>query len=280
MKLNLKSHAKINLALNVTGKNKSLHKIESIISFVDLCDVISIKKTGGEKHNISFQGKFAKGIGKKNTVQKLFKILDREKLLLNQKFRVSITKNIPQKARLGGGSNNAANILKFLNKKKVIKISKKKISKVCSEIGSDVILGIEPSSSVLLSNNKIKKFLNCQILNMLLIKPNFGCATKKIYSNVRNFTKPKFNNPKKNMFGYKFLKNQSNALEHVAISKYPQLKKIKLFLEKTNNPEFVRMTGSGSTVIAFYQSVKDCNLAKVQFKRKFNNCWLNVSKTI
>ena len=151
---------------------------------------------------------------------------------------------------------------------------------VCSEIGSDVILGIEPSSSVLLSNNKIKKFFNCPILNMLLIKPNFGCATKKIYSNVRNFTKPKFNNPKKNMFGYKFLKNQSNALEDIAISKYPQLKKIKLFLEKTNNPEFVRMTGSGSTVIAFYRSVKDCNLAKVEFKRKFKNCWLNVSKTI
>ena len=280
MKLNLKSHAKINLALNVTGKNKSLHKIESIISFIDLYDVISIKKTGAEKHNISFQGKFAKGIGKKNTVQKLFQILDREKLLLNQKFRVSIMKNIPQKAGLGGGSINAASILNFLNKKKLIKISKKKILEVCSEIGSDVILGIEPSSSVLLSNDKIKKFLNCPILNMLLIKPNFGCATKKIYSNVTNFTKPKFNNPKKNMFSYKFLKNQSNALEEVAISKYPQLKKIKLFLEKTNNPEFVRMTGSGSTVIAFYQSVKDCNLAKVQFKRKFNNCWLNVSKTI
>ena len=280
MKLNLKSHAKINLALNVTGKNKSLHKIESIISFIDLHDLISIKKTGGKKHNISFKGKFAKGIGKKNTVQKLFKILGREKLLLNQKFRVSITKNIPQKAGLGGGSINAASILNFLNKKKVIKISEKKILEVCSEIGSDVILGIDPSSSVLLSNNKIKKFSNCPILNMLLIKPNFGCATKKIYSNVRNFTKPKFNNPKKNMFGYKFLKNQSNALEDVAISKHPQLKKIKLFLEKTNNPQFVRMTGSGSIVIAFYKSIKDCNFTKIQFNRKFNNCWSIVSKTI
>ena len=88
----IKSYAKLNLALNIVGKNKFLHKIESIISFIDLYDVISIKKTGDEKHNISFQGKFAKGIGKKNTVQKLFQILDREKLLINQKFRVSITK--------------------------------------------------------------------------------------------------------------------------------------------------------------------------------------------
>ena len=280
MKLNLKSHAKINLALNVTGKNKSLHKIESIISFIDLHDFISIKKSRSEQHNISFQGKFAKGIGKKNTVQKLFKILDRDKLLQNQKFRVSIIKNIPQKAGLGGGSINAASILNFLNKEKLIKISKKKIFEVCSEIGSDVILGIEPSSSVLLSNSKIKKFSNCTSLNMLLIKPNFGCATKKIYSNVRNFTKPKFNKPKKNMFGYKFLKNQNNALEDIVISKYPKLKKIKFFLEKTNNPQFVRMTGSGSTVIAYYKSIKDCNFAKIQFKKKFNNCWSIVSKTI
>ena len=73
MKLNLKSHAKINLALNVTGKNKSLHKIESIISFIDLHDVISIKKIRAEKHNIFFQGKFAKGIGKKIRFKNSFK---------------------------------------------------------------------------------------------------------------------------------------------------------------------------------------------------------------
>ena len=40
----IKSHAKINLALNVVGKSKSLHKIESIVSFLDLHDEIKIKK--------------------------------------------------------------------------------------------------------------------------------------------------------------------------------------------------------------------------------------------
>ena len=155
-----------------------------------------------------------------------------------------------------------------------------KILKFCSEIGSDVILGIEPSSSVLLSNNKIKKFLNCPILNMLLIKPNFGCATKKIYSNVKNFTKPKFNNPKKNMFGYKFLKNQSNALEDIAILEYPQLKKIKLFLEKINNPEFVRMTGSGSTIVAYFSNKKSAINALKLAKKNFKNYWSILSKTI
>ena len=36
----IKSYAKVNLALNVTGKKKGLHKIESLISFIDLHDLI------------------------------------------------------------------------------------------------------------------------------------------------------------------------------------------------------------------------------------------------
>ena len=70
MKINkIKSNAKLNLALNITGKKKVLHKIESIIGFIDLHDVISINQHNGKKHHISFYGKFSKNIGKKNTVQ-------------------------------------------------------------------------------------------------------------------------------------------------------------------------------------------------------------------
>jgi len=58
----VKSYAKINLALNVTGKLKNLHKIESIVSFVDLHDLIFIKGTSNENHKISFSGKFSKNI--------------------------------------------------------------------------------------------------------------------------------------------------------------------------------------------------------------------------
>ena len=77
MKINkIKSNAKLNLALNITGKKKALHKIESIIGFIDLHDVISINQHNGKKHHISFYGKFSKNIGKKNTVQRLFQILD------------------------------------------------------------------------------------------------------------------------------------------------------------------------------------------------------------
>ena len=54
----IKSHAKINLSLNVIGKSKSLHKIESIISFLILHDEIKIRKIDNRNHKIKFIGNF------------------------------------------------------------------------------------------------------------------------------------------------------------------------------------------------------------------------------
>ena len=45
----IKSNAKINLALNVVGKSKKLHKIESLIAFIELHDLILIKKELDQK---------------------------------------------------------------------------------------------------------------------------------------------------------------------------------------------------------------------------------------
>ena len=71
----VKSFAKINLALNITGKNSLLHKIETIVAFTSLYDRISIKKTKFKNHKIVFFGKFSNGINRNNTVIKLLKIL-------------------------------------------------------------------------------------------------------------------------------------------------------------------------------------------------------------
>ena len=60
----IKSYAKLNLALNVTGKATSLHKIESIVAFADLHDEILIKRTKSKKHNISFMENFLKKLVK------------------------------------------------------------------------------------------------------------------------------------------------------------------------------------------------------------------------
>ena len=276
----IKSFAKINLALHVTGKLSKLHKIESIVKFIKLHDLITIKEINSKNHKISFYGNFSKNISRNNTVNKLFNILDDQKLLNKKKFQIKIKKNIPQEAGLGGGSMNAANILNFLLKKRFIKLNQKKILKISGSIGSDVILGIKSNDTILSSKNIIKTFSKNLKFHTLLVKPNFGCSTKKVYLGVKKFTKPRFNIPKKNMFSLRFLLKQENALEKIAFLKHPKLQTIKLFLESLNKPLFVRMTGSGSVLVAYYQKKQDCELAKVQFKRKFKKYWCITSKTI
>ena len=120
----IKSHAKINLALNVIGKSFKLHKIESIISFIDLHDQIYLKKINNKNHKVFFKGLFSKNINKINTVTTLLKLLDKKNLLKNQKYEIKIIKNIPQQAGMGGGSMNAAFLINFFIKKKILKIKK------------------------------------------------------------------------------------------------------------------------------------------------------------
>ena len=276
----IKSYAKLNLALNITGKSSHLHKIESIVAFSSLHDEILIRKTKSKSHDILFKGKFSQNISKKNTVSKLLEILDKKKLLNNQKFKIRINKKIPNKAGLGGGSMNAANILNYFVKKKIIKIKKKEIISISKQIGSDVILGLKSSNSILKDNNKIKYFSNCRKFYTLIVKPNFGCSTKNIYSKVKKFNRPKLQNPSKKMFNLDYLKNMNNSLEQIVFSKYSKLRAIKLFLEKLSKPVFVRMTGSGSALVAYFQSKQRCDYAKKQFNKKYKNYWCIASKTI
>ena len=275
----IKSYAKINLALNVVGKKNSLHKIESIVSFIDLYDEILVRKTKNTNHKIKFRGKFSNNINSKNTVSQLLENIDKKKLL-KDKLQIIIKKNIPSEAGLGGGSMNAANILNFLIKRKLIKIKKKKMIEISNLIGSDVVFGIYSKNLILRSNNSIKTFPIRKKIYTLIVKPDFGCSTKKIYSEVRKFTKIRFNLMSRHMLSTEFLKKMKNDLEIIALNKYPKLNTLKNFLEKLSKVEFVRMTGSGSAIIAYFNTDKKCKEAEKKVKKQFRNYWCKTAKTI
>ena len=278
--IKIKSYAKINLALNVTGKKKKLHRIESIVSFIDLHDLIYLKQINKKSHKIIFKGMHSKNINKINTVTTLLKLLDKKNFLDNKKFEIKIVKNIPQEAGMGGGSMNAASLINFFINQKIFKIKKNELTKLTSQIGSDVILGIKPTNTILLANGNMKKYNNDIKFYTLVVKPNFGCSTKYIYSKVKSFSKSQFSPPNKRMFDAKYLKILNNDLEKIAFKKYPKLKKIKSFLSNTSNNIFVRMSGSGSSIVAYFHSKKTCGNAYSQFKRKFSSHWCITSKTI
>ena len=250
------------------------------MGFASLHDEIFIKQIKSKSHNVSFIGKFSQNISKNNTVSKLLEILEKKKLLKNRKFKIKINKQIPNKAGLGGGSMNAASILKYFVNKKIIKQNKKELITISKQIGSDVILGLNSTNSILNSKNVIKYFNNCKKFHILIVKPNFGCSTNEIYSKVRKFNKPKFNKPSKRMFDFNYLKKMNNSLEQIVFLKYKKLRSIKVFLENLSKPVFVRMTGSGSALVAYFLTKKRCDYAKKEFCKKYKNYWCIASKTI
>ncbi len=277
----IKSYAKINLSLGVLGRLKSgYHKIESLVSFINLHDEIKIRKNFTKNHKIKFFGKFSKGINKNNTINTLLKILDEKNLLYNQKYSIKIKKNIPQKAGLGGGSMNAATILRFFLTNKIISLSKKNIIKLCKQVGFDVQLGIDNNNKALYSNGNLRKLSKKIRLFVLVIKPNFGCSTEKIYSNLKYYSPKKLKEGKRNYYSLKNVLKLQNDLEKVVLKKYPQLNQVKLFMQSLPKTQLIRMTGSGSSILGYFLTKNASKNAAKLFKKKYKNYWCITSKTI
>ena len=118
----LSSYAKINLSLTVNSIQKNnLHEIQSYFCLINLTDKIKLKKIKEKKDKISFKGPFAKLVNKSNnSVINLIKMLRRSGLISDY-YSVTVFKNIPVFAGLGGGTGNAAVILNHHCKEKMNK---------------------------------------------------------------------------------------------------------------------------------------------------------------
>ena len=277
----IKSYAKLNLSLNVIKKiPKKLHTIESLVTFINFYDLIYIREIKSLNHKIKFLGKFSKNITKNNTVNKLLNLLDKKRLLKGKKFEIKIIKNIPQKSGMGGGSMNASSIVKFFLIRKIINLNMKNINNIVKSVGSDVPLGMNLKNTIVSKTGKLTIKEKKLGLYTLIVKPNFGCSTKIIYSKTKIRTKSRYSNPKASFFSIKNIINSNNDLEKAAFKLNPKLKNLKLFLSSLPNAMFVRMTGSGSSMVAYYQSKKKALKGLRLFKKKYKNYWCIVSKTV
>jgi len=184
----LKSYSKINLSLIVNNKLRNgLHEIQSHFCLINLTDKIEVTKINKLKDRIIFKGPFAKNVKIiNNSVNNLLKLLRKLKLISNY-YSVVVTKNIPPFGGLGGGTSNAATLLKYFFKKGV---SKKILRKVENLIGSDFRIffykqGFLKNLKTITSKKKKER------LYFLLVYPNIKCSTREIYSKVKKFSKKK-----------------------------------------------------------------------------------------
>jgi len=282
----IKSYCKINLSLRVLKKlNNGYHNIMSLITFCNLHDIISISKIGNLKDKISFSGKFKKGINKKkNTITKVLALLRRNQLIENQAFKINVQKNIPHGSGLGGGSSNAAYLLNYFNLKMRLKLNKKKIKKLASQIGFDVPINLERQNTFLTGKRgKILRLKQKFRLNLLIVYPNLICSTKKIYKRNKKISLsklPSLSYIKDNKKLINLLKNENNDLEKAVVKIYPKVKKIIDYIKSQKGCYFSRITGSGSACIGIFSNMKNAINTQKMLKLKYPKYWCAVSKTI
>ena len=75
------------------------------------------------------------------------------------------------------------------------------------------------------------------------------------------------------MFNINFLKKSNNSLEEIVFNRYSTLRKVRDYLINLQNPIFVRMTGSGSALVSYYYSKKQCDKAQKQFNKDYKKYW-------
>ena len=276
----LKSYSKINLSLSINSKTRSgLHEIQSYFCLINLSDKIRIRKINKKNDQIIFNGFFAKHVKKNdNSISNLLNLLRKLKLI-SKFYSVTVTKNIPVFGGLGGGTSNAAFILKYLFKKK---INKNIFHKIENFIGSDLRLFFYRQG--FLENLKtIKLVKKKQKLIFLLSHPNINCSTRKIYSEVKRYSKKKkFNfsktNTKKKFISY--ILNNKNELQSIVEKKHPIIKKLLTDISIERGCYLSRMSGSGSVCYGLFNKERAAKKALYKIKSRYPKFWFSLAKTV
>ena len=276
----IKSYAKINLSLTIIKKirKKKIHDIQSQFCLINLFDTISIKTNKKNIDKISFNGPYSKYVKKSNnSIQKILKIMRNFKFISNY-YSIKIYKQIPVFAGLGGGSSNAASLLKFLSKKK---IEDKIFNKIINLAGSDLRLFFY-NQGVLQNLEKVIKFKKKYNLFFLVVYPNIKCSTKEVYSKVKNYNKKKvlkhiYKN-KVALINHVF--NLKNDLQSIVEKKYPVIQKLLLNISNEKGCYFSRMTGSGSACYGLFRDKRSSKVALKRLRKKYPKFWFSIAKTI
>ena len=245
---------------------------------IDLSDKIKIKKNKKKKDHIKFIGPFSKFVKiKNNSVNILLKNL-RDLRLISGHYSVTITKNIPIFAGLGGGTSNAAFLMKYLLKNKANGNLLKRFEKI---IGSDLKIFFKKQG--FLKNLKSVIGLKKNNFYFVLIKPKIKCSTKDIYSRVKKFSKKeklnkKITNSKTRFLTY--LSKNRNDLQFIVERKHSSIKKLLIDIKNEEGCYFSRMTGSGSVCYGLFDNGKIANKALNKLKKKYPKFWVSLAKTV
>ncbi len=281
LSINEKAYAKINLSLDIIEKLPSgMHGLESVMQTVSLFDEVCVTRESdisGIKIKCSDS---SVPTDEKNTCYKaaneFFKHIGAEDFGIT----IAIDKHIPSMAGLGGGSADAAAVLRALNKLYGAGLDNDELRAVAARIGADVPFLIEGGCALCSGfGEAVSPIERKSSFYILLIKPDFGISTPMAYKQFDEKSIVSLRSSKALASaleaGDDIYELISNDLERAVMSN--EIQAIKLIL-LSNGAKAAMMTGSGSCVFGLFDSLKDVLAAFYKLRNSYS--FVNQCQTV
>ena len=254
--------AKINLGLNIVEKRTDgYHNLETVFYPIPLYDALEIKHMGEEfpsrvDCDLKVTGNIVDCNEADNLVIKAYNLLAKDYKL--PRVHAHLFKYIPSQAGLGGGSSNAAYMIRLLDERFRLNIGKAEMERYAAKLGADCAFFIssEPVFATGIGNvfspiKGIKETLKGYYIT--IIKPNVAVSTKEAYANIIPH-KPKIccrDIIKQSIETWRDL--LVNDFEESVFKLHPEVENIKNKLYE-QGAIYAAMSGSGSSLFAIFKA--------------------------
>ena len=244
----LKSHAKVNIGLQIRNQRPDgYHNIHTIFQELDFHDTIRLEKRDSNcqfSSNVDWLAKDDSNLCVK-AWQKMVDVFGLGGV------SIELEKRIPAGGGLGGGSSNAATILKGLRKLYELDVSDDELETIGIDLGADVPFFIKGKTQIGDGIGEILKPIET-IINgcYLLVVPDLHIDTKWAYGEFKNI----LDRPNEIVNFLGFIRKEiipfelfENDFEAIVVPAYPEIGQIKNSL-RVHGARFASLSGSGSTV--------------------------------
>ena len=248
--------AKINLYLDVVGvREDGFHNIKSVMHSISLCDKLTIEAFLSDKTEIEIVHDSSELSNDKDNLIYKSALKYLTKYDLNARIKITLEKNIPIGAGLGGGSSDAAATFRGLNR--IFKCADREaLLKLSAEIGSDVPFCLIGGTAMCEGRGEILTPLNTDLYHHFVVAiGDSRVSTPKAYLDLDERFNYNFANRSKNDSDFEMLYNIFE--EVITIPEIDEIKEImiKIGAEKT------LMSGSGPSVFGIYENEESARFA-------------------
>lgn len=260
--MHLFPNAKINIGLNVLEKRTDgYHNIETIFYPIGLKDELYVSKSEfvyarKVDYNLEVFGAEVTDNPEKNLIIKALRLLQKDFDI--EPIDIQLRKNIPLGAGLGGGSSDAANMLKALNGLFELHLNDQELEKYAVKLGADcpVFIRNKPIFASGIGDVFLPVEISLEGYHFILVKPEVHVSTPEAYASVTpRYPEIKILEIIKEPVSEwkKYLKND---FETAVFNKYPVIKQIKDTLYDMG-AVYASMSGSGSSVYGLFEDIPD-----------------------